>query len=266
MPITDGLLRYLANHTFDGSARDARAEDWLIRFERICMAFSKDITADEMYAAATLSLIKDASRWYENIKDSIKATATHSIYVVFKTKFRERFIQEHDANDAFDQLRNLNQGKRSATEYVNLFMKLHSRISDLNDTNACRLLRGGLRADLRRFVENHPAVNDFNSLVALVERLDHMPRSTPQTYHNNFQNQYRPRPQQQNSNRFTPPSESFPQPMELDSIQSKNRKPRDQQKKTDFENGLCFYCHAPGHTINGCPKRSKNGSGKAQRA
>ena len=184
-----------------------------------------------------------------------------SPYQVFKYKFRQRFVNANDAEDAFDQIRDLRQ-KRSVNEYVTLFERYRSRLNDFDDKDAVRFFRGGLKPELRQLVDNHPDIadDDINGLIALAERLDKMNKHERQFSRNHRRSNY-------SSPTFVN-QESFPQPMELDAVrahantQSRFQRPmpKDEAKKNDFSKNLCFYCHEPGHMISSCPARNKKQS------
>ncbi|KAF9117243.1 hypothetical protein BGW39_002416 [Mortierella sp. 14UC] len=258
--IPETFLKSYRPETFDGRHRDIRAEDWLIRFERYCKAARIPETGQDRILCAGLLLTDSASRWYDQLGTISEATingTSLSPYGVFKYKFRQRFVDSNDAEDAFDRLRDLRQ-KRSVNEYVILFEKFRSRITHFDDKDAVRFFRGGLKPEIRQLVDNHPEIadDDINGLIALAERLDKMNKHERQ-----FTRTFRP-PQ-------TPRAqETFPQPMELDAIhahpntQSKFQRPqsKDEAKKSDLAKGLCFYCHEQGHMIGSCPKRNKKPS------
>ncbi|KAF9270936.1 hypothetical protein BGZ74_006753, partial [Mortierella antarctica] len=67
-------LKGLHPKTFDGRFRDARAEDWLVRFERYCKTASIPETGEHRILYAGLLMIDDASRWYEQLGEITEAT------------------------------------------------------------------------------------------------------------------------------------------------------------------------------------------------
>ncbi|KAF9149524.1 hypothetical protein DFQ26_001922 [Actinomortierella ambigua] len=237
--------------------RDAQAEDWLIAFDRYRGALGL-IHQTTIANCMMLLFVGDASRWFEMIRETIDQT---NPYDDLRLKFRARFVQSHDADDAFDQLRSLRQ-KGSAFEYTFKFQRLALRVKGLDTKTACRLLKGGLKPEIRVFVENHPSSQDLdlNSLISLVERIDRAPSQFPSGRH---QPAY-PRTQY---------SHNGPQPMELDSIRavpaesSRSRfqgpiRSRQQQKQHDYANNLCLYCHRAGHRVASCPQKA--GKARAQ--
>ncbi len=250
IPVT--FLKAYRPDTFDGSLRDSRAEDWLTRFLRYCNAAEISEDGQERITCAGLLFTGNASRWFDQlgtIEGMTLLGVDHSPYETFLFRFRQRFINANDAEDAFDQIRELRQ-KRSVNEYVMQFEKIRSRIDNFDDRDAVRFFRGGLKPEIRQLVDNHPeiSVHDINGIIALAERLDKMkyPRSFSRPYH--------------------PPTaiESYPQPMELDAAYVDSRYPRpssrDANRKADLAGGLCFYCHKPGHMIGACPMRNKRSS------
>lgn len=272
----DNFLKAFRPDKFDGRARDARAEDWLVAFDRYCDVAKIPKTGDARVQCAALLMIADASRWFVEIEDDLGKLGTNGeSYELFKTKFRERFVNTYDADDAFDHLRRLLQGRRSVTIYSNEFLRLRTRIKDLDKKAACRLYKGGLNPEIRQFLENHPSISegDLSGLIALAERLDRTPRNE-RYQQRSFDNHYHQRQQNhsQQQPRHTPQTESYPQPMELDEMQRSysNTRSRFQhspskndQKKLDSAKGQCFYCHKSGHLINDCPARTKTNLGKA---
>ena len=209
-------------------------------------------------------MIDDASRWYEQLSEITEATIDGqklSAYQVFKFKFRQRFINANDAEDAFDQIKNLQQ-KRSVNEYVTLFTRYHSRLTEFTDKDAVRFFCSGLKPELHQLVDNHPdiAKDDINGLIALTERLDKMNKSERQFSRSHHKPNFY-------SSSYVK-EETFPQPMDLDSVraqentQSKFQHPilKDDLQRKDFEKSLCFYCHEPGHMINLCPTCKKKQS------
>ncbi|KAF9154657.1 hypothetical protein DFQ26_000179 [Actinomortierella ambigua] len=234
--------------------RDARAEDWLVGFDRYRCALG--LTHQTTIANCMMLLfIGDASRWFEMVRETIDTTRP---YDDLRAKFRQRFVQSHDADDAFDQLRVLKQ-KGSAFDYTFQFQRLALRVKGLDNQTACRMLKGGLKPEIRVFVENHPSSQDLdlNSLISLIERVDRSPSHASSGRH-------------QQTHARTP---FGPQPMELDSIRaapaesSRSRfqgpvRNRQQQKQHDFANNLCLYCHRAGHRVAACPQKA--GKARAQ--
>lgn len=257
-PIPDSLLKSLRPDTFKGQHRDFHAEDWLVRFERYCKAAHISEDGQDRILCAGLLLTEGASRWFEQL-GTITAARINNVdltpYEVFKYKFRQRFVDTNDSENAFDQIRELRQIK-SVNEYVTVFEKIRSRLTDFDDKDAVRFFRGGLKPDLRQLVDNHPDIadDDINGLIALAERLDKLYK------HNRPFSQFNYKPRAPDSNK-----ETYPQPMELDEartqsqFQSKNtKKPtKEEVRKNDFSNNLCFYCHKTGHMINDCFERKK---------
>lgn len=258
------FLKSFRPDTFDGRFRDTRAEDWLDRFERYCEAAEIPATGQERILCAGLLMINGASRWFKQL-GTLTATTINNVpltpYQVFKYKFRQRFVNSNDAEDAFDQIRNLRQ-KRSVNEYVTLFERYRSRLTDFDDKDAVRFFRGGLKPELRQLVDNHPEIadDDINGLIALAERLDKMNKNERQ-----FSRNYR---QPNHSPSTAVNQESFPQPMEIDAVrthpnaQSKfqHTSTKNETRNNDFAKNLCFYCHEPGHMISSCPARNKKQS------
>ena len=83
-------------------------------------------------------MINDASHWYEQlgeITDAMIDGQQLSAYQVFKFKFHQYFINTNDAEDAFDQIRNLQQ-KCSVSEYITLFTRYHSHLTDFTNKDA----------------------------------------------------------------------------------------------------------------------------------
>jgi hypothetical protein len=208
-------------------------------------------------------MINGASQWFKQLGTLTAMTINNTpltAYQVFKYKFRQRFVNSNNAEDAFDLIRDLRQ-KRSVNEYVTLFEKYRSRMSYFDDKDAVRFFRGGLKPDIRQLVDNHPEIadDDINGLIALAERLDKMNK-----YERQFSRSFRP--SQRSFSHGT--QESFPQPMKLDAVHphpnslSRFQRPpsKDEYKKHDLSKGLCFYCHEPGHMIGACPLRHKKSS------
>ncbi|KAG0318228.1 hypothetical protein BG000_004301 [Podila horticola] len=171
--IPETFLKSLHPDTFDGRYRDTHAEDWLVRFERYCNAAHIPETGQDRILCAGLLLTEGASRWYEQLGSIASATINGKMltpYQVFKYKFRQRFVNTNDAEDAFDQIRDLRQ-KRSVNEYITLFERYRSRLSNFDDRDAVRFFRGGLKPELRQLVDNHPEIadDDINGLIALAE-------------------------------------------------------------------------------------------------
>ncbi|KAF9271648.1 hypothetical protein BGZ74_005760, partial [Mortierella antarctica] len=95
---------------------------------------------------------------------------TLSPYQVFRYKFRQHFVNVNDAEDAFDQLRDLRQ-KRSINEYITLFERYRNCLNNFDDIDAVRFFCGGLKPEIRQLVDNHPdiAADDINGLIVLTE-------------------------------------------------------------------------------------------------
>ncbi|KFH65017.1 hypothetical protein MVEG_08498 [Podila verticillata NRRL 6337] len=112
MSIPANLLKGLRPDTFNGRYRDNRAEDWLVRFERYCRLANIAETGQDRVLYAGMLMTDGASRWYEQLGTITETTVdgrTLSPYQVFKNKFRQRFMNANDAEDAFDQIRDLRQ-------------------------------------------------------------------------------------------------------------------------------------------------------------
>ena len=211
---------------------------------------------------ADLLMADDALRWFDQlgaITDTVVNGENISAFQVFKTKFRQRFVDANDSENAFDQIRELRQ-KRSVNEYVTVFERIRSRLNNFDDRDAVRFFRGGLKPELRQLVDNHPDIadNDINALIALAERLDKMNKQERQVSNNYRRFNHQPRTFEK--------KETFPQPMELDAIRTqsrfqsrlpKNPTKVDEVKKNDFAHNLCFYCHGSDHIISNCPTRNK---------
>lgn len=264
--IPETFLKSYRPETFDGKFRDARAEDWLVRFERYCSAARIAETGQERILCAGLLLTGNASRWYDQLGTIIGTTIggrSLTPYEVFKYRFRQRFINSNEAEDAFDRIRELRQ-RKSVSEYVTDFERIRGRMTDFNDKDAVRFFRGGLKPEIRQLVDNHPEIadDDINGLIALAERLDKMNKNE-RLNHN-----YRRQPSHRTTYEHR---ESYPQPMEIDAIrahpntQSRFQKPpkRDQVRQKDIVNNGCFYCHKTGHRINDCPERKQALNSKA---
>ena len=182
--IPESLLKSLQPKTFDSWFHDAHTEDWLVRFEWYCKTTLIPETGQHRILYAGLLMIDDASHWYEQLSEITKAMIDGqklSAYQVFKFKFHQCFINADDAEDAFDQIKNLQQ-KRSVNKYVTLFMRYRSRLTEFTDKDAVRFFRSGLKPELRQLVDNHPdiAKDDINGLIVLAERLDKMNKSERQ--------------------------------------------------------------------------------------
>jgi len=159
-------------------------------------------------------MINDASCWYEQlskITDAMINGQQLSAYQVFKFKFHQCFINTNDAEDAFDQIKNLQQ-KHSVNEYITLFMRYHSHLTDFTDKDAIRFFHSGLKPDLHQLVDNHPdiAKDDINGLIALAERLDKMNKNEHQYSHSYHKSNV--------SFHTHAKEETFPQLMELDDV------------------------------------------------
>ncbi|KAG0066186.1 hypothetical protein BGZ93_002751, partial [Podila epicladia] len=160
--IPEALLKALRPDTFNGRYRDVRAEDWFVRFERYCNAARISETGQDRILCAGLLLTEGASRWFDQL-GTITAARINGVdlspYGVFKYKFRQRFVDANDSENAFDQIRELRQ-KRSVNEYVTIFERIRSRLTDFDDKDAVRFFRGGLKPELRQLVDNHPDIAD----------------------------------------------------------------------------------------------------------
>jgi len=206
-------------------------------------------------------MINNASCWYEQLSEITKAMIDGqnlSSYQVFKFKFHQRFINTNDAEDAFNQIKNLQQ-KHSINEYVTLFTRYCSHLTDFTNKDTVHFFHSGLKPELHQLVKNHPdiAKDDINSLIMLAERLDKMNKSEHQCSHSYYTS---------NISSYTHvKEETFPQPMEIDSIFTHKHvlmKPshsmsKEHHKKNDFEKSLCLYYHEPGHMTNTCPMCNK---------
>ncbi|KAG0037412.1 hypothetical protein BGZ83_003454 [Gryganskiella cystojenkinii] len=264
--IPETFLKSYCPETFDGRFRDARAEDWLTRFERYCATARIAETGQERILCAGLLLTGNASRWYDQLGMIIGTTIRGKAltpYEVFKYQFRQRFINSNEAEEAFDRIRELRQ-KRSVNEYLTEFERIRGHMTDFNDKDAVRFFRSGLKPEIRQLVDNHPEIadDDINGLIALAERLDKMNKN--ERLNHNYRRYPPNRPAHEHR-------ESYPQPMEIDAIrahpnaQSRFQKPpkRDQVQQKDIDNNGCFYCHKTGHRINDRPERKQASNSKA---
>lgn len=255
-------LKGLCPKTFNGRYQDSHAEDWLVCFEWYCKATMIPETGQNWILYTGLLMIDDASCWYEQLSEITNATIDSqqlSAYQVFKFKFCQCFINTNHTKDAFNQIKNLQQ-KRSVNEYVTLFMRYCSHLTDFTDKDAICFFCSGLKPELHQLVDNHPdiAKDDINGLIALTECLDKMNKNEHQYSHSYHKSNV--------SFHTHAKEEMFPQPMELDDVhahpntQSRFQWPmsKDEIWENDFSKNLCFYCHKPNHMINTCPKCNHN--------
>ncbi|KAF9147723.1 hypothetical protein DFQ26_002903, partial [Actinomortierella ambigua] len=106
----------------------------------------------------------DAARWYGLVKTSITTDANP--FTKFVESFKLRFTRVHDSDSAFQALCQLQQ-TGNISLYITKFQSLALRVSDLDDTTACRLFKQGLKHDVRSFVENAAlARNNLAELIA----------------------------------------------------------------------------------------------------
>jgi len=207
-------------------------------------------------------MIDDASHWYEQLSKITDATINGQqllAYQVFKFKFRQCFINTNDAKDAFYQIKNLQQ-KCSVNEYITLFTRYHSCLTDFTDKDAVCFFHSGLKPELQQLVDNHPdiAKDDINSLIMLTEHLDKMNKNEHQYSHSYHKSNV--------SFHTHAKEETFLQLMELDDVHAHpNTQSRFQQmmlkneiRENDFSKNVCFYCHKPNHMISTCPKHNCN--------
>jgi len=163
---------------------------------------------------AGLLMIDDASHWYEQLGEIAKAMIDGqnlSAYQVFKFKFHQRFINTNDTEDAFDQIKNLQQ-KHSVNEYVILFTRYCSHLTDFTDKDTIHFFHSSLKPELHQLVDNHPdiAKDDINGLIMLAERLDKINKNEHQYSHCYHKSNV--------SFHTHAKEETFPQPMELDDV------------------------------------------------
>ncbi|KAF9280690.1 hypothetical protein BGZ74_002553, partial [Mortierella antarctica] len=201
--ILETLLKGSCPDPFNGRFRDAHAEDWLARFERFCNLAKVDDTGQDRILYTGILMTDAASRWYDQLGTITEATINGQMlspYQVFQYKFRQRFVNVNDAEDAFDQLQDLRQ-KRSVNEYVTLFERYHNRLNNFDDIDAIHFFHGGLKPEIRQLVNNHPdiAADDINGLIALTEQ------------------------------------ETFLQPMDLDSVRAQSGAQTQPQRSTSKE-------------------------------
>ncbi|KAG0007626.1 hypothetical protein BGZ81_004742, partial [Podila clonocystis] len=150
--VPETFLKSLHPNTFNGRFRDAHAEDWFDHFEEYCKVAQIPETGQHRIQCASLLFTDAAFRWYKQLGTIAEAKIDgkkYTPYEVFRYKFRQRFVNANDAEDAFDQIRDLRQ-KRSVNEYVTLFERYRSRLTDFDDKDAVHFFHGGLKPEIRQ--------------------------------------------------------------------------------------------------------------------
>ncbi|KAF9395260.1 hypothetical protein BGZ94_006585, partial [Podila epigama] len=149
--VPKAFLKCMQPQPFSGRNRDKRTDTWLDTFESYCDATGVPTTGNSRIVCASLLLTDVARKWYKQlgpIEAAVIQGKSMTPYEVFRFKFRQRFCNANESDDAYDKLRALTQ-KRSVHEYASQFENYRNNIDDMTEREAFRLFRGGLKPEIR---------------------------------------------------------------------------------------------------------------------
>ncbi|KAF9110845.1 hypothetical protein BGW39_004556, partial [Mortierella sp. 14UC] len=220
------------------------ANEWLIKVDRY---FGQLKLEPQDRAECVLMLLDGlAEKWANNLPKVPKNTDP---WQYFGNQFLQRFQGRNTAFFARQKLHQLKQFN-SVTRYNLQFDTLRSELNDLGEAEAIHYYYMGLKPKIREHFAGNPNLRiNLATMMQIAESLDN------EQFHNTFQFKTSYSKSGQNS-------ESFPQPMELDSISHSGRSrnlEQEKQKQLDLKNRSCFKCHSAGHQIRNCPKNTNSG-------
>ncbi|KAK3810637.1 MAG: hypothetical protein J3R72DRAFT_463566 [Linnemannia gamsii] len=194
------------------------------------------LTSEERVAAASMMMGGLARKWSLTVP---AAPENKDPWEHFGTRFLF-------AKQKLHQLKQLG----SVTKYNLQFETLRLQIDVLPEPQALDYYLMGLKPKLQEhFASITDMPTDLSTVMAIAERIDNVQYRTSRNSHS-FQSK----------NEFkSSHTESFPQPMELDSMSGSNGQDDERQRKLDMKNRTCFKCHSPGHQIRDCPRNPKSG-------
>ncbi|KAF9303797.1 hypothetical protein BGZ91_009055, partial [Linnemannia elongata] len=232
--------------TFSGHPKES-VQDWLSELDEYLGAVNA--THTQKVVAARLLMRDNARRW---LKLCPPAPENTNPWEYFKKCVLARFQSANHKYFARSKLYQLKQ-RNSVTKYIAEFQDLCSQIDDIMEPEALQVFLMGLKPAIQIHFAGNPTLRqDLNMVMQIAENLDNV----------QYQNRNRlvtpwPRPSFESRNN----SETFPQPMDLDSTSHTgiSRNPnQEKQKQLDLNNRTCFICHATGHQARGCPRKAQS--------
>ena len=255
-------------------------------------SFDKDFPNDKQKIIFILSYMSEgkAQRWKKNyIKMTIRqadGSYTWPTKAVFLAAFKAAFLNEDKKEESIWKLNYINQGNKTAEEYVNKFQLTVSKVGlSTNNDMIIRTFRKGLNKALATRImysnKKPNALEDttlkkgwytiaiefdrvhWDNVQALNEWSD-KPMGWQQTLPNQFRQAYGRGYQsgpayQQGNNQGNYQSQYDPNAMDVNVItMALNTMSYEEQGKY-LKKGLCFNCKQPGHVSHNCPKLKNTG-------
>lgn len=274
---------------FDGNRR--KVDDFIYACDLFFEGSSdKDFPTDKQKIIFILSYMSDgeALRWRRNyIETKVRqadGSYTWPTKAVFLGAFKAAFLNEDEKEESIRKLDNINQGNRTAEEYVNEFRLTVSKAGLPTDNDMIvRTFRKGLNRALATrilYSDKKPdALEDKtvgtatkkgwyaiaiefdrvhrDNVQALNERPDR-PIGRQQNYPNKFRQVYgrgyTSGPAYQQGN-YQPQPRYDPNAMDIDTVTTTINAMSYEERGEYLRKGLCFNCKQPRHISQDCPKK-----------
>lgn len=250
------------NHTKD-------AAKFLAQFERRCALFR--ISGDEYkIAALTEVTTAEANDWLSDQADA-NLLPKHWSGTGDDPGVKEMFLQAFTPVDSDDKYRNaldrLHQ-TTSVDEYLQKFRPLALKINQTEEDKIHRFIKGlkeEVQGEVNKYRATHKGLN-FQDVAQLAAAVDTVQYSHGKNDPRHFgQRQWGGR----NPHSVAPANQSATgndtAPMDLGAVNGTSgaqRQPRmtPETRLQHIREGLCFYCHQPGHLAINCPSKKGNGT------
>lgn len=228
--IGTATLKPIAPPIFRGNKRDD-VDAWLIQLERNLECFAQNYNENQRITYASQRFEDNAQQWW----CYREATNPITTWEAFKAAMKKEFKDSNATQNARDRLDKCRQ-TGPVTEYAARFRRILRDIPNMSEESIIWNFKKGLKADnVKALVQAH----NPTTLEDAIEYAD----SLDSSFFTGRKSLRRP----QTTQPSTPPTT----PMDIDNV---NLRPtRDECR----QQGLCYYCKEPGHTLSNCPKRKK---------
>ncbi|KAF9080880.1 hypothetical protein BGX29_004925, partial [Mortierella sp. GBA35] len=225
-PAFQSFLRAVAPSKFSAKANED-VSDWLTKVNRYFDLLK--LTSADRVTAAILLLDGLPAKWALHIP---AATQGQDPWQHFGNLLCQRFQSRNAKFFARQKLHSLKQ-TGSVTKYNIQFETTRSVLDDFGEAEAMHCYFMGLKPKIREHFAGNPNLRtNLSTMMSIAENLDN------EQFHNSYF--FKP-----SSSVSDPDPESFPQPMELDTMSGSSS--QEKQKQLDLKNRACFKCHTPGH-------------------